>query len=93
MVSPSMTRSLVRVRVVGEDGQPVPQALVTIVSSSVPVAEIALVPDGSGLVSLQLPSGERFSLIANCFDRRIGSLLVSTPVDRDDILAIIVRAP
>jgi hypothetical protein len=51
-------------RVVNESGAPVPGALVSIVASSVPMPEIALVCDGEGRFGLRLPAG-RFTFRAH----------------------------
>jgi hypothetical protein len=50
--------------VVDESGAPVPGALVSIVESTVPMPEIALVCDEQGRFSLRLPPG-RFRLRAH----------------------------
>ncbi len=44
-------------RVVDASGAPVPDALVTIVESTVPMPEIALMCDAGGRFSLRLPAG------------------------------------
>jgi hypothetical protein len=44
-------------RVVDASGAPVPNALVTIVESTVPMPEIALMCDADGRFSLRLPAG------------------------------------
>ena len=54
----------VRGRVVGAAGEPVADALVVIVESSVPVPEIALQSDADGRFALSLPPG-RFTLRAH----------------------------
>lgn len=51
-------------RVVDASGAPVPNALVTIVESTVPMPEIALMCDADGRLSLRLPAG-RFRLRAH----------------------------
>jgi Carboxypeptidase regulatory-like domain len=51
-------------RVVDAGGAPVPDALVTIVESTVPMPEIALMCDADGRFSLRLPPG-RFRLRAH----------------------------
>jgi hypothetical protein len=51
-------------RVVDASGAPVPNALVTIVESTVPMPEIALMADQDGRFSLRLPPG-RFTLRAH----------------------------
>jgi carboxypeptidase family protein len=48
-------------RVVDASGAPVPDALVTIVESTVPMPEIALMVDADGRFALRLPAG-RFRL-------------------------------
>jgi hypothetical protein len=58
-------------RVVDTDGHVVAGALVTIVSSTAPVPEIALVTEEDGSFSLGLPDG-RFRLRANTADERSG---------------------
>lgn len=47
-----------------ESGAPVPGAIVSIVKSSVPMPEIALVANDGGRVGMRLPSG-RFTLRAH----------------------------
>jgi len=73
-----MTTVSVRVRVVGRDGKPVSNALVSIVAASVPVPEIALVPDSDGVISLRLPADAQFTLRAICSDSSSGECTVST---------------
>jgi hypothetical protein len=51
-------------RVVDRTGAPVPDALVAIVASSVPMPEIALVSDYAGRFTLRLPPGN-FTLRAS----------------------------
>ena len=50
--------------VVDASGRPVPDATVTVVESTSPVPELALLTDDAGRFSLRLPSG-RFTLEAH----------------------------
>jgi hypothetical protein len=55
-------------RVVDGRGAPLPGALVSIIDSSVPVPEIALMTDAAGRFTLRLPDG-RFTFRANAGER------------------------
>jgi hypothetical protein len=75
-------------RVVDADGQVVAGALVTIVSASAPVPEIALVTDEDGSFSLGLPRG-RFRLRASTVDQRSGEAEIDSATEAADDETII----
>ena len=52
-----MSKTLTRIRIVDQNGRPVSEATVTVVRSTVPFPEIALIPDADGIVEVQLPQG------------------------------------
>jgi hypothetical protein len=52
-----MTERERRGQVLDDEGRPVPGALVTVVSGTVPVPELALIADHEGQVRLRLPDG------------------------------------
>jgi hypothetical protein len=72
-------------RVIDAGGAPVPGALVTIVESTVPMPEIALVCDSDGRFTLRLPPG-RFTLRAHGVGGS-GDAAVQAPAD-DEIVIV-----
>jgi hypothetical protein len=74
-----------RGRVVEASGQPVAEAFVSVVESTVPVPEIALVTEADGTFQIGLPPG-RFRLRATTADGRSGDLEMSG--DSEDELLI-----
>jgi hypothetical protein len=75
-------------RVVDADGRVVGGALVTVVSASTPVPEIALVTEQDGSFSLGLPAG-RFRLRANTVDARSGEAEIDSAAEASDDETII----
>jgi carboxypeptidase family protein len=73
-------------RVVDADGAAVPGALVTIVESTVPMPEIALVCDNGGRFTVRLPPG-RFVLRAHGAGGS-GDAAVESPADDEIVIAI-----
>lgn len=72
---------------VDEHGAPVPDALVTIVESTVPMPEMTLVADGRGRFALRLPPG-RFVLCAHGAGGT-GEAEVAGPPDAREIQIVI----
>ncbi len=62
-------------RVFDADGEPVPDALISIVASTVPMPEIALISDDQGRFALRLPAGH-FTLRAHGSDGSEGEIEV-----------------
>jgi hypothetical protein len=75
------------VRVVDARGAPVPNALVTIVESTVPMPEIALMADAGGRFSLRLPAG-RFTLRAHGGGGSGDAAVEGAPAD-DEIVIVV----
>jgi hypothetical protein len=74
-------------RVVDASGQPVPDALVTIVESTVPMPEIALMCDAGGRFSLRLPPG-RFRFRAHGGGGSGDADVEGPPADDEIVIAI-----
>jgi hypothetical protein len=75
-------------RVVGADGRPAGEALVSVVWSTVAFPEAALATEADGTFALGLPPG-RFRLQAHTADGRSGEL--ETAGESDEELVIQVR--
>ena len=73
-------------RVVDESGAAVPDAIVTIVESTVPMPEIALLCDAGGRFSLRLPAG-RFTFRAHAGGRS-GDARVEAPADEEIVIVV-----
>jgi hypothetical protein len=73
-------------RVVDARGDPVPDALVTIVEGTVPMPEIALLVDADGRFRLRLPAG-RFTLRAHGGGGS-GDAVVEVPGDREALITV-----
>jgi hypothetical protein len=76
-----------RGRVVDAGGEPVPGALVTIVESTVPMPEIALLCDDDGRFAIALPAG-RFKLRAHGAGASGDAEVEGAPAD-DEIVIVI----
>lgn len=74
-------------RVVDAAGQPVPEAFVSVVWSTAPFPEIALVTDADGTFRMGLPAG-RFRLRANTADGRTGETEVSGESSGDILIPL-----
>jgi hypothetical protein len=74
-------------RVVDARGAPVPDALVTIVESTVPMPEIALLCDAEGRFWLRLPAG-RFRLRAHGGGGSGDAEVEGAPADDEIVIAI-----
>jgi hypothetical protein len=75
-------------RVVDRKGDPVPEALVSIVESTVPMPEIALQSDHGGHFALRLPPG-RFKLRAHGGGATGETEVEGEPAD-DEIVIVVV---
>lgn len=73
-------------RVVDQRGDPVPDALVSIVEGTVPMPEIALLVDAGGRFRLRLPDG-RFTLRAHAAGGS-GDTEVEIPRDREALITV-----
>lgn len=73
-----MTTLPIRICVVGQAGEPVPQALLSIVHASVAVPEITLISRDDGTILLHLPANAVFTFRATSADGRSGETSVST---------------
>ena len=82
-------RHSTRLRIIDEENRPVRGAQVSVVRSSVPFPEVAIIADDDGIVHLDLPRGE-FTFRAYASGGRQGEASVTTPVD--DITAIRIRS-
>jgi hypothetical protein len=76
-------------RVVDASGAPVPDAIVSIVESSVPMPEIALLCDAGGRFSLRLPPG-RFTLRAHGGGGSGDTEVEGAPARDDIVIAIAI---
>lgn len=74
-------------RVVDETGAPVPEALVSIVASTVPMPEIALLSDSRGSFALRLPPG-RFTLRAHGAGGTGEAEVEGAPADEEIVIVI-----
>jgi hypothetical protein len=74
--------------VIDADGAPVPSARIVIVSSTVPVPEIALLSDADGRFALRLPRGH-FTLRAHGSNDAVGEAEVEGPPQSGEIVITI----
>ena len=74
-------------RVVNRNGAPVPDALVSIVESTVPMPEVALVGDADGRFALSLPPG-RFTLRAHAAAGTGQVDVEGTPTEHEIVIVI-----
>jgi hypothetical protein len=73
-------------RVINGRGDPVPDALVTIVDATVPMPEMSLLVDADGRFRLRLPAG-RFTLRAHS-GSGVGDAQVDWPADREAVITV-----
>ena len=76
--------------VVDASGTGVPEASIVIVTSSVPMPEIALRADEKGRFVLRLPPG-RFTLRAHGPEGAVGEVDVESEPDAKDIIIVVGR--
>jgi hypothetical protein len=79
-----------RIRIVDQDGRPVSKATVTVIRSTVPFPEIALIPDAYGIVEVQLPPGT-FTFQAHGSFAQQGEATVTRPGAEEEIVQIVIR--
>lgn len=77
-------------RIVGADGEAVTRASLSVIESSVPFPEVALLADARGTVSLRLPAG-RFTLRATSADGRTGEVTLARVPPADTVVEVTVR--
>jgi hypothetical protein len=82
-------KSLTRFEIVDAKGNPVTDAGLTVVRSSVPFPEVALVPDERGIVTVFLPEG-RFTLRALEPGGRTAEITVETPAKANENVRIVL---
>lgn len=87
-----MTWKARRGRVVDSSGHPVPGATVSVVWSTVPVPEMALVTDVNGVVRLNLPPG-RFRLRAHAPDGKSGEAEVEGGEGGEMVIEVLEGRP
>jgi hypothetical protein len=85
-----MSGTKIRIRIVTQDGRPVSDASVTVVRSTVPFPEIALIPDADGIVDVLLPPGS-FTFRAHGPFAQQGEATVTRPGTEDEIVQIVIR--
>jgi hypothetical protein len=64
--------------------------MLSVVSSSVPFPEIALLTDERGMVEVQLPAG-RFTFRAQAASGQVGDVTVMSPSSTRSVVDIVVR--
>ena len=79
-----------RFRIVDTAGNPVVDGILSVVGSSVPFPEIALLADERGMVEVQLPTG-RFTVRAQADSGRVGDVTVVSPASGESVVEIEVR--
>jgi hypothetical protein len=79
-----------RIRIVDQDGRPVSEATVTVVRSTVPFPEIALIPDADGIVEVKLPPGT-FTFQAYGPFAQQGEATVTRPEAEEEVVQIVIR--
>ena len=77
-------------RVVDANGEPVPEATIAIIESSVPMPEIALLADEDGRFMLRLPPG-RFVLRAHDWEGEAGDVELSIEEEATEFVIVIGR--
>jgi hypothetical protein len=78
------------VQIVGADGEPVARASLSVIQSSAPFPEIALLANARGIISLRLPAG-RFTLRATAADGRSGEVTLASLPPEHTVVEIVVR--
>jgi hypothetical protein len=82
-----LVRARHRIHVLSAEGRPADGAVVTVVRSSVPFPEIALVADESGTVELHLPPG-RFTFRAQGRGGAQGQAEVESPGAEESVVRL-----
>jgi hypothetical protein len=82
-----VTRVITRFRIVEADSRPIAAAMLSVVRSSVPFPEIALLSDDQGVVEICLPPGQ-FTLRAQSPDGRTGEVTMSSPAGSSGVVDV-----
>jgi len=85
-----MTMISTRLRVVDQNGKSLGEATITVIRSSVPFPEIALLPDADGIVEVMLPPGV-FTFRSHGPSGQQGEATVTIPDDAQKIVLIVMQ--
>ena len=87
MAQAGVVRARHRILVLNEDGRPAAQAVVTVLRSTVPFPEIALLTDDAGSVLLQLPPGA-FTFRVRAGADAVGEVEVVSPGAEESVVRL-----